>query len=188
MFKKNKTSQSASTNANANVSMNIKQNKTLRTFLIIFVVCCLTSGIYLFANRSTKRLPTPEETAMAQTYAADFNALTGRGGAQKDIILSMCVQGENKQSRFEEYKSFTSTALSDYLYQCVEVKEILLADDGKLSVSYVALEDREVILVYDQDGLFELAVYTPANDTLYYQQGEKVEVWEKFRSGIQFGK
>lgn len=166
----------------------IKQNKTLRICLIAFLVSCLISGIYLFANRSTKRLPTPEETAMAQTYVADFNALTGKEGAKKDIILSMCVQGEDKQSRFATYKSFTSDTLSNYLYQCVEVKEILLAEDGKLSISYLALEDREVILVYDENGLFELAVYTPENDTLYYQQGEKVELWEKFRKGIQFGK
>ena len=44
-----------------------------------------------------------------------------------------------------------------------------------------------ITLGYDDQGQCEKSVYDASEDTMYYETRETVEVWTKFRSGIQWG-
>lgn len=164
----------------------MSKKKTLAIGLSIIAVCLLIVVVYLFVNRSTKREPTPEETAAYAPYAVDWQQETGAEGTDLEILLSLCAFSEEKTIGGNTYQIYTSDALGNYLYRFGEMTEIAMLD-GTLYIQYTDDGGNTVTLGYNGTGLVEKAVYRPETDTLYYACGDSVEVWEKFASGIQWG-
>ena len=107
-------------------------------------------------------------------------------GTDKEIILSLCQAGENQTIGENEYQIFTSEDLGSHLYNFGEMMEIAQLEDV-LYVQYTTPEGNMVTLGYSDAGLMEKAVYDLKADTLFYEIDGTVEVWEKFRNGVQWG-
>lgn len=166
-----------------------KNKKTLIIGIAIIVVCLIIVGIGMVKNRSTKREATEQELADYAPYSVDWKALTeaGEGSTDKEIILSMCQSAGEKEIGGGTYATFSSETLGDYLYRFSELTEIFEGDGDTLFVSYTDTDGRTVILVYDGEGLCEQGIYDPETDTFFHELEGSVEVWTKFRSGIQWG-
>lgn len=163
----------------------LSNKKVLTIGLCIIAVCLLISGIYVAANRSEKRAPTAAETEAYQAYAVDWQAVGE--GSDREIILGLCTFTEEKTIGDNVYKTYTSDALGEYLYDFEEMMEIALLDDTVLYVQYTTPEGDMVTLGYSDAGLCEKSVYDLETDTLYYEQNGTAEVWTKFRNGFQWG-
>lgn len=155
----------------------------------IIVVCLIAAGVGLVLNRSTKREATEQELAEYAPYSVDWKALPEAGGrgTEKEIILSMCQSAGEKEIGGGTYDVFMSDTLGAYLYRFSEMTEIFQGDGDTLFVSYTDTDGRTVILVYDDEGICERGIYDPQTDTFFHESQGTVEVWTKFRSGIQWG-
>ena len=158
--------------------------KTLTVGICVIAACLVVCLIYMIANRSTKRAPTQPETAAAAAYAVDWQAL-GQG-TDKEIILTFCQAGEEETIGENQYRIYTSDTLGQYLHNFSEMMEIAQLEET-LYIQYTTPEGNMITLGYNDQGLKELAVYDLAADTLYYDLDGTVEVWEKFRNGVQWG-
>lgn len=166
---------------------NMSNKKVLTIGLIIVAVCLIVTGIMMFANRSTKRLPTEQELAMCAPYSVDWQEATGQEGNDKEIILSLCTYSEKQTIGSNEYEIYTSETLGNYLYKFAEMTLVGVLNEEAVYIQYTDTEGNSVTLTYSDAGIVEKAVYFPETDTLFYEQGELTEVWEKFRTGIQWG-
>lgn len=164
----------------------MSKKKTLITGLSIIAVCLLICAGYMIVNRSTKREPTQEEIKAYAPYAIDWQAASGEEATEKEIILSFCTVSGEKTIGDNVFEIYTSNTLGSYLYKFVEMTEISVLNDY-LYIQYTDSDGNSVTMSYTDEGLTEKAVYNPESDTLYYEQGDVIEVWEKFHSGIQWG-
>lgn len=165
---------------------NMSNKKILTIGLIVIAVCLAVSIVFMFLNRSTKREPTEGEILRCEPYTVDWQIATGTEAGDKAIILEMCEFAEETTIGQNLYKIYTSKSLGDYLYKFAEMTEIALLEDV-LYIQYTDSDGNTVTLGYTDEGLMEKAVYFPESDVLYYEQGDITEVWEKFRTGIQWG-
>lgn len=166
---------------------NMSKKQTLAIGLGIITVCLAVVVVWMFLNRSTSRAPTDEELAACAPYAVDWTALDETGKlTEKEIILSLCESVGDKVLGSNTYPCYTSETIGTYLYNFGEIGEIYTADE-LLYLSYTDADTHLVILAYDDDGLYELGVYHPENDTFFHELDGSVEVWEKFATGIQWG-
>lgn len=166
---------------------NMSNKKILIIGLIIIAVCLIVAGIMMFANRSTKRMPTEQETAACAPYAVDWQAVTGQEGSDRQIILSLCTYAEKQTIGSNEYDIYTSDTLGSYLYKFGEMTLVGVLNEEAVYIQYTDTDGNSITLTYSDEGLAEKAVYFPETDILFYEQGELTEVWEKFRTGVQFG-
>lgn len=158
--------------------------KTLTIGLIVIGLCLLVSAAYMVMNRSTKREPTPQEMEAYAAYEVDWQALGE--GTDREIILSMCTFLEEKTIGENLYRSYDSTALGQYLYNFGEMMET--AELGQaLYIQYTTPDGDMITLGYSDEGLMEKAVYDLDTDTMYHDLDGTIEVWEKFRNGVQWG-
>ena len=162
----------------------MSNKKVLIVGLGIIAVCLLISLVYMFTNRSTKREPTAAETEAWQAYAADWQ--TVGEGSDREIILGLCTFVEEKTIGENVYTVYTSEVLGQHLYNFGEMMEIAQLQDV-LYIQYYTPEGGMVTLGYDHQGLVEKAVYDAQADTLFHQLNGSIEVWEKFRTGVQWG-
>lgn len=130
-------------------------------------------------NRSTSREATAEELNQYGAYDA---------GLSREQILGVCTYTEDTEIGKNTYKSFVSEALPQMLYRCAEVQRIAVDEQENLYVQYTDPDNRNVTLVLDGAGTKELAVYDPAGDLLFHRTGDTTVVWERFATGIQWGK
>lgn len=163
---------------------NWSQKKTLMIGLSIIAVCLLISMVYMFVNRAEKREPTQQEIEACAPYAVDWQALGE--GTDKEIILSLCSYTEEQTIGNNVYEIYTSEDLGNHLYQFAEMTQIAVLENV-LYIQYTDSDGKTITLGYTDSGLMEKAVYDPATDILYYEQGDITEVWEKFGAGIQWG-
>ena len=163
---------------------NWSNKKTLTIGLIIIGLCLLASLAYMVMNRSTKRDATQAELEAYTPYAVDWQSVGE--GTDKEIILSFCTAGENQTIGDNEYSIFTSETLGTHLYDFAEMMEIAQLEDV-LYIQYTTPEGNMITLGYSDAGLMEKAVYDLEADTLFYEIDGTVEVWEKFRNGVQWG-
>jgi len=163
---------------------NWSNKKTLTIGLIIIGLCLLASLAYMVMNRSTKREPTPQEIEAYAPYEVDWQALGE--GTDREIILSMCTFLEEKTIGENLYRSYDSAALGQYLYNFGEMMET--AELGQaLYIQYTTPDGDMITLGYSDEGLMEKAVYDLDADTMYHDLNGTIEVWEKFRNGVQWG-
>ena len=165
---------------------NWSQKKTLIIGLSVVAVCLVFAAMYMVMNRSTKRLPTEQEVQVCAPYAVDWQTAVGAEGTDKEIILNLCTYTQEQTIGNNVYNIYTSDTLGNYLYRFGEMTQIAVLGD-LLYIQYTDLDGKSVTLGYAETGLTEKAVYDPETDILYYEQGDLVEVWEKFGTGIQFG-
>lgn len=161
--------------------------KTLVIGLSVIAACLLFCVVFLFVNRSTQREPTAQEIEACEIYKVDWQDQLGAEGSEKALILSLCTFTEEKTIGGHTYNLYSSDTLGAYLYRFREFIEIALSGDSVLYVQYYDLDGRMVTLGYADTGLQEMAVYDPETDTLYHELEGNVEVWTKFRNGIQWG-
>lgn len=158
--------------------------KTLTIGISIIAVCLVVCLGYMVANRSTKREPTAQEIEAYAPYAVDWQSVGE--GTDKEIILSFCEAGEAQTIGENEYTVYTSEALGQYLHNFSEMMEIAQLEDV-LYIQYTTPEGNMITLGYSDAGLMEKAVYDLEADTLFYEIDGTIEVWEKFRNGVQWG-
>lgn len=163
---------------------NWSNKKTLTVGLCVIGACLLVSLIFLLTNRSTKRQPTQQEITACAPYAVDWQPL-GEGN-DLEIILSMCENAGEKTIGENTYTVYTSDTLGQYLYDYSEMMEIAQLNDV-LYIQYYTPGGGMVTLGYSREGLVEKAVYDAGTDTLFHELNGTIEVWEKFRSGVQWG-
>jgi len=164
----------------------MNKKKTLTICLVIIAVCLLTATVGLFVNRSEKRQPTAEETAAYAAYSIDWQKETGMEGTDAQIILSLCEANGEKAIGANVYQIYTSAELGNYLYNFGEMMEIARLSDI-LYIQYTTPEGDMITLGFDDGGQCEKSIYDASEDTMYYETREVVEVWTKFRGGIQWG-
>ena len=163
---------------------NWSNKKTLTFGLMVIGICLLISLGIMMTNRTVKREPTQQEITAYAPYAVDWQSL-GQG-SDLEIILSLCTGAGEKTIGENVYTVYTSETLGQYLYNFAEMTEIAQLN-AALYIQYTTPEGGMVTLGYSDRGLVEKAVYDAATDTLFHELNGTVEVWEKFRSGIQFG-
>lgn len=163
---------------------NWSNKKTTIIGISVIAVCLAVSLVYMLANRTTKRAPTPQEIENYTPYAVDWQAIGT--GTDQEIILSFCQQAEPETIGENEYTIYTSETLGAYLYNFSEMMEIAQLEEV-LYIQYTTAEGNIITLGYSDEGLKEKAVYDLAADTLYYELDGTIEVWEKFRNGVQWG-
>ncbi|MBQ8621849.1 MAG: hypothetical protein IJ422_06005 [Oscillospiraceae bacterium] len=166
--------------------MNQKEKRTLIVGISIIAVCLLIAGVYIAFNLSTSREATQADIDAFAPYDIDWLTLTEEDQTHKQIILSYCTEGEEQTVGSNTYKTYTSNGLEDHLYKCAAVKEIILTDTDVM-LSYTDTDGQTVILGYGDQGLTEMAVYNPADDTLFHYIDGTATVWNKFYNGIHFG-
>jgi len=165
----------------------MNKKKTLIIGLIIIAVCLLIAAVGMFTNRSEKRQPTAEETARYEVYSIDWQTKTGMEATPAEVILSLCESAGEKTIGANVYQIYTSSELSAYLPDFGEMMEIAQLNDV-LYIQYTTPDGDMITLGYDAEGQCEKSVYDASEDTLYYETRDTVEVWTKFRNGIQWGK
>ena len=158
--------------------------KTLTIGLLIIGAGLLVAAAYMVMNRSTKREATQAEIEAYAPYAVDWQSVGE--GTDKEIILSFCTAGESQTIGENEYQIYTSETLGEHLYNFAEMMEIAQLEDV-LYIQYTTPEGNMITLGYSDAGLMEKAVYDLKADTLFYEIDGIVEVWEKFRNGVQWG-
>lgn len=157
----------------------MKKKKSLYIGLVIIFLCLFISCIGMFLNRSTSREATPEELARYGAYDPGLTA---------GEIMAVCTYTEDAEIGRNTYKTYASSQLPGMLHDCAELQRIAVDDQGSLYIQYNDPDNRNVTLAYSGDTLQELAVFDPAGDILFHRQEGAVEVWEKFSSGIQWGR
>lgn len=169
--------------------MNVNKKKTVLICVGILVASIVISGIGMYLNRSTSREPTQEEIDAYAPYVLDRQNMPGaeEGKGEAELILSVCTDAGEEEIGGNTYQVFTSDLLSTYLYKCAEIKEITMRD-SIVYISYNDTDGRTVILAYGDAGLCERGIYDPETDTFYHEMDGKIEVWMKFRNGIQWGR
>lgn len=165
---------------------NMSNKKILTIGLIVIAVCLAVSIVYMFLNRTTKREPAEAELLFCEPYAVDWQSVSSRDAGDKEIILEMCQFVEESTIGQNLYQIYTSQSLGDYLYKFGEMTEIAMLE-GVLYIQYTDSDGNTVTLGYSDEGLMEKAVYFPETDILFYELDGVTEVWEKFRTGIQWG-
>ena len=160
--------------------------KILAVGLAVIALCLIVTVVMMFANRSTKRMPTEAELAFCEPYAVNWQEATDIQGSDKEIILSLCAYSEKQTIGSNEYEMYTSETLGSLLHNFAQMNQLAVLNDS-LYVQYTDTDGNNVTLTYNDAGLAELAVYFPETDVLVYQQGDIMEAWEKFRNGIQWG-
>lgn len=164
----------------------MNKKKTLLICLSIIAVCLLVAVAGMYLNRSEKRQPTEEEAANSAVYSLNWQGLTGMEGTDVEIILSFCEVNGEKTIGANVYEIYTSSALGDYLPDFGEMMEIARLN-GTLYLQYTTPEGDMITLGYDEQGQCEKSIYDLSEDTMYYETRETVEVWTKFRTGVQWG-
>jgi len=71
------------------------------------------------------------------------------------------------------------------LPHCMELREITLSGEV-LYISYIADDGKEIILTYNDEGLFDLCVYDNADDTFVFIGRGKQEKYLNFRHSTEF--
>lgn len=160
--------------------------KSQKSWMIAFAVVlaiCAFGVIALVMENGNTRDATADEIAAAQVYIPDWDALAfpGVGETIKDRILSQCEYAQETEVGENAYASYTSATVSDYLYQCQELQQILVGEDNILYISYITVGDGQAVLAYDDAGLVELSVYNAETDALYYQTADARKMWLNFR-------
>lgn len=145
----------------------------------IIALCLLVAVISMMFNRSTSREPTEAELQTYAPYAVE--------GLDMDTILAQCTQAGAEEIGDNTYATYTSDTLGQSLYQCAEITEIIVSEAGLLNLSYTDTEGRVVVLGYNSEGMTELAIYEESTDTLFHTTDGTTVVWEKFRTGYQWG-
>ena len=165
------------------------KKSTLRTCLIILAVCLGISLASVLLNRSTSRDATAEEITASRNYVTDWTAVPGweAGMTEKEFILNLCSAAEEQTIGDVVQTTYRSDVLGNYLYRCHELTEILLRQDY-LYLSYLAEDKDMVILAYTDAGIYEICIYDAQEDTMYHEIDGSIMVWNKFRSGFQWGK
>ena len=157
----------------------MKKRKTLYIGLGIIFVCLAVTGFGMFLNRSTSREATAEELALYGAYDPGLTA---------GEILAVCTYTEDAEIGRNTYKTYASSRLPEMLHGCSELQRIAEDAQGNLYIQYNDPENRNVTLAYSGDTLRELAVYDPAGDILFHRLEDSMVVWEKFSSGVQWGR
>ena len=163
---------------------NWSNKKLLKVGLSIIGICLLVSLGIMLTNRTTKREPTQQEITAYAPYEVDWQSL-GQG-TDPEIILSFCENAGEKTIGENVYTVYTSDTLGQHLYNFAEITEIAQLN-GELYIQYTTPDGGMVTLGYSGQGLVEKAVYDAETDTMFHDLGGTVEVWEKFRTGIQWG-
>ena len=163
---------------------NWSNKKTLTVGLGVIGICLLVSLVIMMTNRSTKREPTQQEITAYAPYEVNWQALGE--GSDREILLSFCDNAGEKTIGENVYTVYTSEVLGQHLYNFGEMMEIAQLQDV-LYIQYYTPEGGMVTLGYDHQGLVEKAVYDAQADTLFHQLNGSIEVWEKFRNGVQWG-
>lgn len=165
------------------------KKSTLRTCLIILVVCFGISFGYVLLNRTTSRDATAEEIAAHQVYAVDWASVPGweDGMTEKDFLLNLSSFQEEKEIGSNVHQVYSSDAMAGYLYRCQELSEITVMNET-LYITYYCEDEDMVILAYDDEGLNEMAVFDSQTDTLFHMIDGKSLIWDHFRGGFQWGK
>lgn len=166
----------------------MSKKKTLILGISILVVCWLVCIVYLYFNQSKKREPTQQEIEVYAAFEVDWQSAAGLDGSDKEIILSMCTYAGEETIGDNNYATYTSDILGDYLFEFGEMTEIVMSNEGILYVQYYTPGTAKlVILGYTDEGLCEKSIYDTQSDILFYEQNGKTEVWTHFRNGVQFG-
>lgn len=165
---------------------NWSDKKILSVGLTVIALCVIVACVMLAVNRSTNRMPTEAEVAYCEPYAINWQEATGQQGSDKQIIMSMCTYTEKQTIGSNEYELYTSETLGSYLYHFAEMTELGMLNDC-MYIQYTDTDGNSITMGYTEEGLAELAVYFPETDSLFYQLGDTVEVWEKFRNGVHLG-
>lgn len=166
----------------------MKKN-TLRRWLILLAVCLSISLGYVLLNPTTDREPTAEEIAASREYVIDWTAVPGweAGMTEKEFLLNLCSFAEEKVIGDTTHTLYSSDVLPVYLHRCHDLTEIILRENY-LYISYLAEDKDQVILAYDDNGLYELCIYDAEKDTLFHEIDGSAVIWNKFRKGFQWGK
>ena len=115
---------------------------------------------------SRTRAMTDKERMACEAYTILFPEEVHGDKTLAEAILSLCTAQEET-----EYGTvYDGTALQPYLYQCSEVTEVVSSRPAHLSVSYKTLDDIEVSLEIDYDGIVQRAVYYPDEDAYALEQ------------------
>lgn len=160
--------------------------RTFRILIGVIVLCLVIGFAAMYFGRTQQRQATAEEMAASMPYRVHWQEALGSEESDLDIILSLCIQGEDVTIGSNTYKTYISDSLPRYLHNCATLTEILQGADGSLNISYTDSQERLIILGYNAEGLVELGIYDPKTDVMFHDIGGSVTVWENFRSGQSF--
>ena len=161
--------------------MKMLKHKGLMILILLLVITSVIVG-YIYVNSARTVDITDTEAAAYKRY----EAVSPDGIPVKDLILS---QGEITGSKLigtqeNIFYSFDGTQL--LLPLCRELREIVLMGE-QMYISYIADDEREVILTYDNDGLREICVYDESDDSCTVIGREEQKKYLNFRYGKNFG-
>lgn len=164
------------------------KKSTVRILVGVIVVCLAISLGYVLLNRTTSREATVEEIAASEAYVVDWKAIPGweAGMTEKGFILTLCSYDRDEEIGSNVHKLYTSEILGDHLYRCHELSEITVMNET-LYITYFAEDGDMVILAYTDEGLNEKGIYDAETDTMFHEIDGTAVVWNKFRSGFQWG-
>ena len=164
------------------------KKSTLRICLIVIAVCLVIPLIYVLCNQSSSREATAAEIAEANAYLVDWSGKEGwqEGMTEKEYILSLCSHDRDETSGDVTQSYYVSDVLHTHLHRFGRWAEVM-ERRGYLYVCYLTEDDDQVILAYDDEGIYEICIYDGETDTMYHMIEGTSVVWSKFRNGFQFG-
>jgi len=163
----------------------MKNQKLINRILVaVLAVCLLVAGVSWFATRATEREATRQEQELYRPYVVLWDQMPGESENEScvDRILALCQRQEDVTLGTNQYASYASQELGQYLYNCAAVEYVLISGEGMLLIAYNDGPDpataRSVVLTYDAEGLREQSVYDPEPDILFYESEETTLVYE----------
>lgn len=131
--------------------------------LLLAALECVFIGMLLMGNAGANEMKPRPLTDGEAAYYAQYT-LTLPDGAQ---VLDYCTLQEEKNIGGQQCRLYMSDELSQYLYQCRELREILETEAGTLYITYMSQDGEAVYLtVLDGDVLYK-GIYSEKTDTYY---------------------
>lgn len=159
----------------------MKNLTKFQKFLVILLAVCLPIGIIgIFATMTTSRDATAEELALYGAYDVAWDSLPGEEGQTlTERILAQCTLEGKESAGDNEYDSYSSGTLGQYLHGCATLDKVL-TDGSAVYIYYTDTAGISVFLTCGSSGVTERSAYDSTKDIMFYQSGETAIVYEHF--------
>lgn len=162
----------------------MKKKKWVTYVLIGLAVMAVGFCLLLSQALPQTRSATDEEIKAYTVYVTDWKAVPEAKPEMsvKEIILSMCTPDEERSD--EETTAYTSSELTQYLYQYASGLEIGLQGED-LYVGYVDAAGCYALFVYDDAGLYRFGVHDPSTNTMYFESEGDAQIVTNVNKSVQ---
>ena len=141
-----------------------------------------SSSDFLYSEDYTVTKANLSQVVNNHQYLIDLTLLsTDSTTNPQDAILSYCTLVDSFFIDAYCISVYESNYLAKYVPLCKSITEITMIDD-KLYIRFETTDGKSVVLTYLSNGLDELCIYNPRDDTAFYEVKEYAVIYNNLKS------